>query len=250
MDVIRFQVDLLALGVDCDRDFSPGGALLGSAAEPSFHVNAFYPLHPGFRYDASLLQRLRDHHARLGREGYLVRYDPVVAPDHDCAAILVPADACNGTTGRDEHRFACVRTDDAGQWCRTYVAGSPWTALARLEQTTTRLRQAYEVRLYLFTVDGVAVGAGSLVAMGGNAYMANGYSVIPKHRGDILGRARLVRMSTSHDVVALTSRRFARVLARAMPSVSMLGRLGYYRLATATADADAGLDSPAPAPAG
>lgn len=74
--------------------------------------------------------------------------------------------------------------------------------------------------------------------------------MIPEHRGDILGRARLVRMSTSHDVVALTSRRFARVLARAMPSVSMLGRLGYYRLATATADADAGLDSPAPAPAG
>lgn len=238
MDVVRFQVGLLGLGADSDRDFNRGGVLLGSTQEDSFYLNAFYPLQRDFRYEVALLERLRAHYAGIGRDGYLVRYCPAGTPDHDCAVIHVPADACAGAIEVGGQRFACVETDDAALWCRTYVAGSPWMALERFERSTARLRAAHELRMYLFTVDGLAVGAGGLVAMGRNAWLANGYSVAKQYRGDVLGRARLVRMSTTGDVAALTSFRFARVLARAMPSVSILGRIGYHRLATAVPEAE------------
>ena len=56
--------------------------------------------------------------------------------------------------------------------------------------------------------------------------------------GSFLTGYMVVRMSTTGDVAALTSFRFARVLARAMPSVSILGRIGYHRLATAVPEAE------------
>ena len=229
MDLVRIQVELLALGSECRRDISSEGWLVTNRNDPNHYLNAFYPSREGFEYTERLRGQLREHYSANAREGYTVHYGRGGAADISYAAILVPADVqVTPTAGTED--FACVQTDDLDAWCRAYVAGSPHIPAGPLRERTIRLHESRDVRFYLFTLGRRAIGGGALVHMGGGAFLANGYSVMAAHRGDILNRARMVRMSTTHDVLAITSTRFARVLRRAMPQVRELGRLSYMRL--------------------
>lgn len=229
MDLVRFQVELFSLGSECRRDFSPDGWLLTNRQDPNFYLNAFYPAQLDFQYPQGLRNRLREHYSASARDGYAVHYGSMHGADLSCAAILVPADI-HLPPAENPEAFACHRTDDLDAWCEAYVAGSPHIPLAPFRDRAARLCAAREVHRYLFTVRGRTIGGGSLVHMGGGAFLANGYSVMEAWRGDILSRARMVRMSTTDDVLAITSTRFARVLRRAMPQVRELGRLDYLRL--------------------
>lgn len=229
--IVRAQVDIFSLGTDVNRTLCPLGSAVVSGTDARYYKNTFYPLERGFRYAPSDVAQLEAFYESRGRDGCLLDCVGQFAGHgfSTCAAIHVPYLGGVAVGSRD---FACVRTFDIDAYCRVYVQADPNMELEPFKARTTNLVEHRDTRLFLLRSGNETIGAGSLVSVGDDVYMANGFSIRKEFRGGILSRARWIRLATESDVIGLTSTKFARALVRAIDGATIRGTCEFVRISS------------------